>query len=128
MPSINKIRVNGTDYDLVEDTGWVNLTILSPASSISSDDLPRVRRIGKTLYFAGQFRVTNGSGTEVPLIEVPEGFRPEGVPAALGHPQWGYMYYNPNYHAFMFYSISGSLDYIRMDCTCLVDDSIESEE
>ena len=130
MPNIDKIRVNGIDYDLVEDTGWVDLTVLSPATVVphaTIDYTPQARRIGNIIYYHGMVNVS-GSGSNVSIVEVPEAFRP-GYPCLLWGNAGGNVYYRVSNNTFAMNldAIGGSASNVRIEGYAIAD-LIEPEE
>lgn len=66
--------------DIVEDTGWIAITNINAPFSIRSNFYtPAVRRIGKIVYFKGQFNNVTleqlGTAQNI-ILTIPEGFRP----------------------------------------------------
>ncbi len=125
MSYIDKIQIDGVDYDLVEDTGWVDCEINPNMCVLTYEDKPiQVRRIGKILFFRGQINIIAG-GTEQPLVYVPEGFRPSGAYAPVantGQPQISSpMYYKSSLNAWVFYFINQQVTNVRVECTCTID-------
>lgn len=75
MPNIDKIKINNVEYDIVEDTGWRNITLTDKVTvrSGSDDYIPQIRRIGKQVYMKGQINISNPEGlSPCPIMYVPE--------------------------------------------------------
>lgn len=121
MPYLDKIRINGVDYDLMEDTGWVDMTVnTTNARLVSENTKPQVRRIGKVMYFRGQIN-TISTGIELPLVVPPEGFEPPFSCCLIGAPQAGQIYYKSSLNAFVFYNLTSNVNNVRLEGQCLID-------
>ena len=121
MAYIDKVRVDDTDYDLIEDTGWVDMTVnTTNANLVRESTRPQVRRIGKVLYFRGQIN-TIKTGIELPLVTPPEGFVPPFSCCLIGAPQAGQIYYKSSINAFVFYNLSSNVNNARLEGVCLID-------
>lgn len=64
--------VKGAVDPMLQDTGWLPLTMANGATG-SSNNKPQYRRIGTTVYLTGQ--ATTGGATG-PIGTLPAGFRP----------------------------------------------------
>lgn len=84
------VTEDGGSPDL--DTGWQNMTLISPWAAANSDNIPQYRRIGKVMYLRGALTAPFANNNSK-FWEIPAGLRPvsslylavAGGPFLVGH-------------------------------------------
>lgn len=79
--SVNKINYKGVDYEIIEDSGWINVELTSSfvQNSNSWATKPVYRKVGNMVEIQGTISpASNISDTtsETTIFTLPEGFRP----------------------------------------------------
>lgn len=73
----NKILLKTILNNLLDDTGWVDLTLQNGTTARDNTMIfkPQVRRIGNIVYLKGQITIPSFSGTKT-IAKIPSGFLP----------------------------------------------------
>lgn len=73
--SANMGRVlNNTKQDKIEDSGWLDLTLMNGTLAYSTAQKPQYRKIGSVVHIRGVFKGV--TSTPIVIGQLPEGYRP----------------------------------------------------